>query len=178
MKRWIASFVAAAVLGVLAVPTLAAGPGGTDRPLSAVLTGAAHWEFPGSGPSGCTIVTTVTESTGQVTHLGRVAASWSHCPAQPDANIVLDGWVKITAANGDKLIGQYDYDPNSTSLAFPISWVGGTGRFTHATGSVAGSFTVTPQFIPGCTPVQSPFECYDYTVPWPWSATFSGTISY
>jgi hypothetical protein len=176
MKRRSALAIAAAVVGLLVVPMLAAGLSGTDRPFRAVLTGAAHWEWPGAWPSGCTMVTTVTEATGQATHLGRVVATMSHCPAEADH--VLDGWMTITAANGDTLIGRYDYDPYSTSLSFPVSWAGGTGRFAGAAGSVAGSFTVTPQFIAGCNPDPDPFACYDFSVPWPWSATMSGTISY
>jgi hypothetical protein len=163
----------AALVSLVAVPSVAAGPRGTDRPFKAALTGVVLYEFPGPA---CPIVTTVTESSGRATHLGRVAASWSHCPAAPE--IVMDGMVTITAANGDTLTGTYDYDPASPILSFPINWTGGTGRFSDATGSVIGVYTVTPQFIPGCVPDPDPFPCYDFTVPWPWSGTLSGTINY
>jgi hypothetical protein len=169
-------FFAAALIGVLAVPAASSAQDGADRPFSATLTGSATWLFPGDTPSQCTIVTTLTESTGQATHLGRVAALWSHCPAEP--GYVIDGRVTITAANGDTLTGQYDYDPTVKSNILAIAWTGGTGRFANASGAVAVTYNVIQQFIPGCNPVPKPSACYDFSVPWPWSATMVGTISY
>jgi hypothetical protein len=189
MKRWGLSLFTLAFVTLLAVPAPIAGQGGRGcrpdrdhdrtappRPFKAVLTGATHWEAPGTSQSSCTIVTTVTQSTGQATHLGRISAYWTHCPAEPDN--VLDGWVTITAANGDTLLGRYDNDPANPFAAFPISWAGGTGRFADASGAAVATFTVTPQFIPGCVPEPDPSACYDYAVAWPWSATLKGTISY
>jgi hypothetical protein len=42
---------------------------------------------------------------------------------------VLDGWLTISVASGDTLIGWSDYDRSSPILSFPIGWTGGTGRF-------------------------------------------------
>ena len=165
-------------------PTMASGtaaasasvPATPVKPFEARFTGSARWAFPGESPSNCAIVTTLTDSMGQSTHLGRVAASWSHCPAEPA--YVTDGRLTITAANGDMLFGRYDYDPTSASHSFPVSWTGGTGRFAQASGSVVVAFTVIPQFIPGCNPEPAPFPCFDFSVPWAWSATATGTITY
>src|SRR5512144_2291228 len=104
----------------LLVPVASYGQDGVDRPFRAVFTGSATWSWPGTWPSHCTIVTTVTDATGQATHLGSVVVSASHCPAEPA--YVIDGRMTITAANGDTLTGQYDYDPQSTSQSVAVAW--------------------------------------------------------
>jgi hypothetical protein len=174
MRGW-PRFLFAAALITLVVPA-ASGQQGADRPFKATLTGSSLWGFPGVSPSDCTIATILTDSTGQATHLGRVVATWSSCPAEPA--YVIDGRLTITAKNGDMLFGRYDYDPTSASYSFPISWTGGTGRFAQASGSVVGVFKVVPQFFPGCIPDPDPFPCFDFSVPWPWSGTITGTITY
>lgn len=175
MRPWLKLGFSAAVITLLVTPMTAHGQNGTDRPFKATLTGAAHWGFPGVSPSNCTIATTFTDATGQATHMGRVVMSSSHCPGEPA--YVNDGRTTITAANGDMLFGLYDYDPTSTSHAIPVTWVGGTGRLAEAWGSAVLEFAVVQQFKPGCTPVPS-FQCFDFSVPWPWTATLVGTISY
>jgi len=157
-------------------PVAKAAEGGTDLPFKATLTGTARWEFPGSTPSNCTVATTLTEATGQATHMGQIEAFFSHCPADPD--IVNDGRLTITAANGDKLYGTYNYDPSSESNDFSITLKGGTGLFVDASGTVIITYEAIPQFIEGCNPEPDPFACFDFSVPWPWSATMIGTISY
>ncbi len=164
------------VFGLFATPIASAATGGTDLPFQATMVGWAHWEFPGSSPSNCTVVTTLTEPNGQATHMGRIAAFWSHCPAEPD--YVNDGRIRIIAANGDELFGTYNYDPSSESNDIPITLNGGTGAFAEATGAVVATYNVIPQFIPECNPDPDPFPCMDFSVPWPWSATLIGTISY
>jgi hypothetical protein len=149
---------------------------GTDRPFKATLTGTARWEFPGESPSNCTVVTTITEATGQGTHVGQIEAFWSHCPGEPD--YMNDGRLRLVAANGDELYGTYDYDPNSESNDIPITFNGGTGSFADASGAVVGTYEVIPQFVSECNPEPDPFPCFDFSVPWPWSATLTGTISY
>jgi hypothetical protein len=108
--------------------------------------------------------------------MGKIEAVWYHCPAEPD--IVIDGKLKLISANGDELYGIYDYDPMSESNQFPITLNGGTGLFAEASGTVTGTFDVVPQFIPGCDLDPDPFACMDFSVPWAWSATLTGTISY
>lgn len=153
-----------------------AAEGGTDLPFKATLAGAARWEFPGSTASNCTVATTITESTGQATHMGQIKALMTHCPADPD--IVNDGMMTFIAANGDKLYGVYNYDPMSESDNFPITLNGGTGLFADASGTVIITYQVVPQLIEGCNPDPDPFPCMDFSKSWPWSATINGTISY
>jgi hypothetical protein len=158
------------------VPVATAAEGGTDLPFKATLTGAAHWEFPGTSPSDCTVVTTLTEPTGEATHMGKIQAFMSHCPAEPD--YVNDGKLKLVAANGNELYGTYNYDPASESNDIPITLKGGTGSFADASGTVIMTYEVIPQFIPGCNPEPDPFPCMDFSISWPWSATMEGTIDY
>lgn len=153
-----------------------AAEGGTNLPFKATLVGSARWEWPGTWPSNCQIVTTVTEPTGEATHLGKIKMFSTHCPAEPD--YIVDGKLKIVAANGDELYGTYNYDPASESNDIPVTLNGGTGRFADASGSVIMTYDVIPQFIAGCNPDPDPFPCFDFSIPWPWSATLTGTISY
>lgn len=176
MKRWHIVLFAVPLVGLLVFAMPAAGQQGADRPFKVTVTGPVHYEWPGAYPSNCTIVTTVSEATGQATHMGRVAYTSSHCPAEPA--YVIDGRLTITAANGDTLSGQYDYDPASTSPSIAVAWTGGTGRFAGASGAAVLTYKVVPQFIAGCNPSPDPFPCFDFSVPWPWSATIIGTISY
>lgn len=158
------------------VPAVRAAVGGTDLPFKATLSGTARWEFPGSTPSNCTVVTTITEATGKGTHLGKIEALFTHCPAESE--IEYDGRMTFIAANGDKLYGTYNYDPMSESQNILVTLNDGTGLFVGASGAVNMAFEVIPQFIEGCNPEPDPFPCMDFSIPWPWNATFSGTISY
>ncbi len=164
------------LFSLFVVSVASAEKDGADRPFKATLAGSAHWAFPGLSPSNCTMVTTLTEATGQATYMGRVEAFDSHCPVEPD--YVNDGRMKLIAANGDELFGTYNYDPASASNVIPITLTGGTGLFVDASGSVAITYNVIPQFIPGCNPEPDPVPCFDYSVSWPWSATLTGRISY
>jgi hypothetical protein len=87
-----------------------------------------------------------------------------------------DGVVVFTAANGDELHTTYDYDPMSESNDIPIHFAGGTGRFVNASGDPVATYSVVPVFIPGCDPEVK--FCFDLSVPWDWSATLTGAISY
>ncbi len=168
--------IAVIVLVSLFVVSMAlAGIGGTNRPIKASLAGSARWEFPGTSPSNCSVVTTLTAATGQGTHMGQIKAFFSHCPAEPE--YVNDGRLTLVAANGDELYGIYNYDPNSESNDFPITLTGGTGSFANASGTIVLTYEAIPQFIPGCNPDPDPFPCFDFSVPWPWSGTMNGTIS-
>ena len=169
--------MAAILLFILfAVSVVSAAEGGSERPFRATLAGSASWEFPGFWPSGCTEVTTLSNAAGQATHMGLIEYSSSHCPMEPD--YVNDGMFTIIAANGDELYGTYNYDPNSESNEILVTLNGGTGRFVDASGAAVLTYDVIPQFIPGCNPAPDPFACFDFSVPWPWFATLTGTISY
>jgi hypothetical protein len=121
------------------------------------------------------VVTTLTEATGEATHMGRIEASFSHCPAEPE--IINDGRLRIVAANGDELYGTYNYGPEYEGDEIPVTLDGGTGAFADASGAVIMKYEVIPQFIPECNPEPDPFPCMDFSVAWPWSATLTGTIS-
>ena len=107
-KRWLV-VLCVAMVALSVMPMASAAPGGTDRPFKASFAGPVHWEFPGDFASGCTEITTVTESPGKATHMGKVMLSSSHCPGEPENTN--DGFGTIKAANGDKLYMVYDYDP-------------------------------------------------------------------
>lgn len=174
VKRWLVVGISAALAGLMSLPAATAASGGTDRPFAATLAGEVTYEWPGESPSDCTIVTTKTHALGNATHMGRVEAWWSHCPAEVD--YVGDGRLILIAANGDELYGFYDYfEVEGAPVVTAISLDGGTGRFENATGELAAEFGVTPVLIEGCDD-PSNFDCLDLATPWPWWATLQGTI--
>ena len=175
MKSWLRFVLVATFAIVLVAPMAAYGQHGTDRPFKATLEGSVTWEWPGDWPSQCTRVTTVTHATGQATHLGLVVMTSSHCPDQPE--YIYDGRMTLTAANGDRLYGIYNYG-ESELQAMTVTFTGGTGRFAGASGSALMTYEIVPQFIPGCDDFDEFPWCLDFSVPWPWSATLTGTISY
>lgn len=100
-------------------------------------------------------VTTI-NSTGTASQLGRVTVTQSHCTqiniftAPPLPAVLADGRMVITAANGDQLrlvyTGSFLFTPTSaentgvSNIAYEsMTIVGGTGRFTGASGSISGS---------------------------------------
>lgn len=182
MKRKIIISLAVVIAVILLltqflIPMVTAAEGGTDLPFKATLAGTARWEFPGTTPANCTAVTTLTEATGQGTHMGQIEAFFFHCPDEPDN--LNDGKMTLIAANGDELYGTYNYDPLSERNDFTVTLNGGTGLFFDASGDVVLTYEVVPQFISGCNPdPQNPFPCMDFSIPWPWSATLAGTITY
>jgi hypothetical protein len=179
MVRWPKVFIAATLVSMLAVPLAASGYKGRDHSVRAVFTGTATWLFPGVTPSNCTVATTVTDAIGHLSDIGLVYTHWTHCPADPQN--IMDGRMTITTLLGDKLFGEYDYDPAGTSHEIPLTITGGTGRFRGATGILVGTFTVTQQFMrtPECAVLPAnPLPCMDFTVPWPWVSFSVGTIRY
>ncbi len=174
-KRWLVVLSIAAVFLVAVTPMASASSGGTERPFKASFEGPVHWEFPGDFPSGCDEVTTVTESPGLATHMGKVTISSSHCPAEPDR--LDDGVATIRAANGDALFMVYDYDPSDETNTIPVTFDGGTGRFEGATGEAMWEYYVVPEFVDGCDD-PDPSNCLDFTVPWQWGSTLIGHVDY
>ncbi len=99
-------------------------------------------------------VTTI-DSAGTATHLGRVSVVQQHCtqidifatPVMPAT--VTDGWVTITAADGDQLrleyAGSFLFYPSAQEAGISyitysqMTVVGGTGRFAGAAGSITGA---------------------------------------
>lgn len=173
-KRWLV-VLCVAMVALTVMPMASAAPGGTDRPFKASFAGPVHWEFPGEFASECAEITTVTESPGKATHMGNVMLSSSHCPGEPGNTE--DGFGTIVAANGDELYMVYDYDPLDEGNEIEVTFEGGTGRFASATGDALWTYYVVPEFIEGCVD-SDPFNCMNFFVPWQWSSTLSGSISY
>jgi hypothetical protein len=172
-RRWWVVTIASALVAVMALPASAA-PGGSDRPFQARLVGEVTFDWTGGSASGCTIIATNTHATGNATHMGRVEAVWSHCPAEVD--YVGDGRMTLKAANGDLLYGYYDYfEVEGAPMLTPIALDGGTGRFADASGEIVASFGVTPVLIEGCDDPGN-FLCLDFFAAWPWWATLHGSI--
>lgn len=177
LKRWSIGSVVIALVILSVVPAASAGSHATDRPFKASFAGQVHWEWPGVHPSECVLVTTVTDSFGKATHMGRTESLWSHCPEGDSNHEPNDGHITLIAANGDELYGVYDYP--AIDDGSPIVFTGGTGRFANASGSATVVYDVNPEFVEGC-PIDpdDPFPCMDFSVPWQWSSTLTGTISY
>lgn len=173
-KRWLI-VLCVALVALTVMPTASAAPGGTDRPFKASFAGPVHWEFPGEFASECEVITTVTKSPGKAAHMGKVMLSSSHCPAEPA--YTSDGFGTIEAANGDQLYMVYDYDPLDEGNEIQVTFDGGTGRFSEATGTAVWTYYVIPEFVAGCDD-PDPFNCMDFTVPWQWWSTLTGSISY
>lgn len=83
-------------------------------------------------------------ATGVATHLGQVSSivSGSACVLDlATGTLAVHGAAVHTAANGDTLDATWTGTISGTALALEITFVGGTGRFTDATGwaSATGS---------------------------------------
>ena len=99
------------------------------------------------------------EGTGTVSHLGSVVERGSHCTRIDFATLTGDvgeaQWF-LQAANGDVLelsfSGTFAIDLAKGEVVGLLDWwaVGGTGRFTHATGG--GDARVTAPLVPIGTP--------------------------
>lgn len=168
MKKLLGAAALVAALAAVAVSVGAAATGGSDRPFTGKVVGAAHVEPDSSCPIG---LRTVSEASGTARHLGSVSISASHCT--PVADVLTGGQWTFVAANGDELYMTY----TGTCSPFPLppvgetitchtmnEIVGGTGRFTNATGEVHVTGLVT------WTGFGAPFL--------PATFTWDGTISY
>jgi hypothetical protein len=156
----------------MAIPAMAAVDG-TNRPFKATLSGEVYWEFPGASPSGCSQVTSNVDATGNAIHMGRIAAHWSHCPAEP--GYVLDGRITLVATNGDEMQGIYNYDPPGGGIVLSIRFDGGTGRFADASGVVTATSGLVPVLKEGCDDPAN-FDCLDFTQRWEWWSSLIGNI--
>jgi len=172
MTRRLWVVLVALLLSVVAMPMAVAARGGTDRPVRAELTGSLTWDLFVEGAE-CDVVTK-TESTGTMSHLGRVSASWRHCPLMDDSGGYEKGHVVFTAANGDQV--EADYETPNGELPWDLDVVGGTGRFQRATGTLKlDRFEADGEWqCQGegddefCLPVE----------PWSWEASITGRLSY
>jgi hypothetical protein len=172
MKKLLAAAVLLAALAAFAVASAAADTGGTDRPFTATMAGAA-WAVPDSS---CLTypyspgVRTHSEASGVASHLGLVSMTGSHCPLLDGRSV--GGQMTLVAANGDELYMTFEgvsdpvgLPPPGTVITFTSDnvIVGGTGRFANATGEVHETVLVTFTGL---------------GTPWPFTRTSYGTLSY
>jgi len=162
MKHAFLLVLFALVLLVLTPQSPLAERNGTNRPLSGSLEGWAVLSFdPQSvcypGPE------TTTTASGNLSHLGLVAAQFSHCPAPPDSGLpTTNGSLTLIAANGDQLLGTYE-DADGVP-PFVVNLQGGTGRFKKATGTANIYWAIE--------------STTDYFTSFRWWANIEGRISY
>lgn len=114
-------------------------------------------------------VTTKVNLPAMASHLGRSRLITSHCPTETGMD---NGDLTLIAANGDRLIGTYvgDVTPSEDFSVFyatlTITFDGGTGRFDDAHGTAVMKAIAS---VPA-----GGFEAPE----WPWSATWSGWLTY
>ena len=155
----------ALLLSVVAMPMAVAARGGTDRPVRAELTGSLTWDLFVEGAE-CDVVTK-TESTGTMSHLGRVSASWRHCPLMDDSGGYEKGHVVFTGRHGSV---EGVYEDADGMAPFVISVTGGTGRYWGASGTLRLiKFDAVGEWD---DELQQPIE------PWDWTGTIRGQLSY
>ncbi|SCX46541.1 hypothetical protein [Nitrosospira sp. Nsp1] len=135
-KRTITSVIA--IAGLTLPLTALAGP--TNVPLKASVVTQEKMGLNPDCPSGFGGTTT---GTGKSTHMGKVSIAASDCITPMGNHYAFIGKLTITAANGDKLSGDYSGSliPTDTAPAYSFSnatfqITGGTGRFSKASGSV------------------------------------------
>jgi hypothetical protein len=169
----------AALFLVLTIPSMgaSAAQGGTDRPFSMTAEGVhtVGFDIPTGRCSGTPIFQTFVATTGTATHLGLLSLTGNHCTYwTPEGLTYANGWMELTAANGDVLYSRYE--PASVQPpAPPEEWItvtrtlqtfeGGTGRFTDAVGSMECEITLV---------FADPLDPFRASL----SAHCTGTISY
>ena len=86
---------------------------------------------------------------GIATHLGRYdeVGSAQFSPTADPTVFVIDAWSIYTAANGDQLYAVFSGHLNGLTgtITATVTYVGGTGRFTDASGTA----TLSGQVLPG-----------------------------
>ena len=123
--------------------------------LGTIPTSAVERPFSINGSGVATLITNesglptgaIATGSGTATHLGQWTVT-GNVTYTPDSNGVLhsSGLATINAANGDKLLFQIDgvLDPVAGTDQGVFYFVGGTGRFKNATGSVNFVVTINP----------------------------------
>ncbi len=172
MKLSIIRIVLATFLVVSSTSVIGGDTNLHPRPFWGSFSGVANFDFttgacinfPGSGAP----FETVTDTEGYMTHMGNSVQATSHCASWPVPIFALGGWAVFVAANGDEVWAEYEA---VTKIPGPIivqeavyTIVGGTGRFSGATGELDGLIEITylGEGIPN----------------WPIEMAFSGTITY
>jgi hypothetical protein len=112
-------------LGLLLLLGTAASPAAASRPFKGHAEGMV---------TGVTLTGFILEYTGQATHLGQFTRT-EEVSLNPDTG-AFEGTIVFTAANGDQLWVEFTGQFTSATTAEGIyTIVGGTGRFTDATGT-------------------------------------------
>ena len=131
--------ISAILLTAMVSPSAALSGEKTDRPLKASLVTQEQVGFTPDCPSkfGGTIT-----GTGKSTHMGNVSLTAADCITPMENHFTFKGTFTLTAANGDKLTGDYtgSFVPKDAAPMYSYSdakfkITGGTGRFAQATGS-------------------------------------------
>jgi hypothetical protein len=152
--------------------------GGVERAFKADVQGLGSFELRQEGRCRTMDVPIVTVSTGrgQATHLGLFAFSSSHCfelpvAAPPPYGTMERGEWTFVSADGDELYATYEgvqlsaLFSNPTYLASDLTFTGGTGRFSNASGWAHAEGRIEVPANPD-------------TDPWPLYLTLEGRISY
>ena len=169
-RRWTIVMIVAVLVAAMAAPAASARTA-HEWPFRSWQWGEVTWEFPGDHPAGCEIVTTVTKTRGFASLMGPIRGAWSHCPEEGGT-----GYMTLTGFAGVKLFGEYDYADVEDDLELDVTITGGTKWLRNASGTVHVVVELTPVFVPGCDPEVE--ECdVDFTVPWGYKATMSGSIT-
>jgi hypothetical protein len=125
-------------VAAITAPTFAlAGPTNVPLKMSAVTQ-----EQTGYTPNCPSKFGGTTTGTGKSTHLGKISFTASDCVTPMEDHFTFKGKLTITAANGDKITGDYSgsFIPLNTPPIYSLSdakfeITGGTGRFSNASGS-------------------------------------------
>jgi hypothetical protein len=167
MRRFVVFLV---VLGLVFVAWSAtASAAGKARPFQGYMIGTATFTPGADSPTG---VWAQPYGVGDVSHLGASVMTAKH----PADLTFKDGEMTIVAANGDKVYLQYigggpapEYMGQVYDVLIKFTIVGGTGRFTGASGG--GDMTVTLTFMG--------FDLSTGSIVWPEVCTWrNGTIKY
>jgi len=130
--------ISAFVIAAITSPTFTwAGPTSVPLKMSAV-----KQEQAGYTPNCPSKFGGTTTGTGKSTHLGKISFTASDCITPMENHYTFKGKLTITAANGDKITGDYSGSlvPLNTPPMYSLSdakfeITGGTGRFSNASGS-------------------------------------------
>jgi hypothetical protein len=120
----------ALLLALAMAPVASADQHGTSRPIWSNQSGEVNFNMVGvPGEDPCPVVA-VSDSYGTMSHLGKMWTHWEHC-SPVTLPVHTNERFTITAADGDTLVGTYDFDGDPP---YPMDITGGTGRFDGATG--------------------------------------------
>lgn len=147
-----------------AAPVQTQAQNGTELPFRGSYTGETTGAV--NCPPTCppTLLTVSGSHTGEATHLGRFTAT-----SVDDVNLATaasTGIFRFTASNGDQLLtettGSEDefIPPNTSRVTLTATIVGGTGRFSAATGTFTLRFTSTIDFASATSSLTGSFDGY------------------